>query len=167
VIDVRQPWWLLCLRSPFYGALTPALIVAGLFVTLVLGLAGVWVAAPIAAALFLVLEVRSAGMWFRADGRGVHIRNRFFSHHLQWADVGWIAVSDRWQRFGGFPAAGDVMPVLQIARRDTSSITVYATIGMKRAEFEDLGRRLRELSRESGHELPGPDISPAAEAAGL
>ena len=155
MIEVRQSWRRLCLLSPFYDGLVPALIVAGLFVTMAFLLAGVWIAAPIAAAALLVFELRSAGMRLAADGSGVHVRNRFVTHHIPWSDLRGVSVTDRWQNVAaGFLPPADRMPVLRIDRLHSawSSITVYAAIGLHRSELEELGRRLVDLARENGYE---------------
>jgi hypothetical protein len=164
VIEVRQPWRRLCLLSPFYDGLVGGVFFGGIFVTLVLALAGIWAVVPVAVAAIVLFEIRSAGLRMRADGSGVQIRNRFVTRDVPWPDVWAISLSEK-QRF---LTVDDIRPILRVDRRDQpgDGIAVYAAIGMNRSELEELAQRLVELGRQNGFEIPGPPVGPAAEATG-
>ncbi len=164
MIEVRQSWRRLCLVAPFYDRLVGGLFFGGLLVTLALALAGVWAVVPLSGAAILLFEIRSAGVRMRADGSGIHIRNRLGTHDVAWSDVRAITVSEK----GPFLSMDDIRPILRVRLCSTpgAGIAVYAAMGMGRAELEELARRLVELGRDIGFELPGPPVGPAADAAG-
>jgi hypothetical protein len=164
VLELRQPWWRLCLLAPFYDSVAGGLFFGGLLVTVALALAGIWAAVPIAAVAIVLFEVRSAGVCLRADGAGIHVRNRFRSHDVAWADVLAIVLSEP----GPLLSVNDLRPMLRVqGRREPGrGIALLAAMGMGRSELEELGSRLVELGRISGFEIAGPPAGPAAEAAG-
>jgi hypothetical protein len=164
VIEVRQSWRRLCLLSPFYDGLVGGVFFGGLFVTVVLVLAGIWAVVPIAVTAMALFEIRSAGLRMRANGSGVQIRNRFATHDIAWPDVRAISLSEK-QRF---VTVEDIRPILRVDRRSEpgGGVAVYAAIGMDRSELEELAQRLVELGRQNGFEIPGPPVGPAAEATG-
>lgn len=164
MIEVRQSWRRLCLVAPFYDSLVGGLFFGGIFVTLALALAGFWAVVPIAVAGIVLFELRSAGLRMRADGSGIHIRNRLGAHEVAWSDVRAISVSQE----GPFLSMDDIRPILRVHRRGTpgGGIPVYAAMGMGRSELDELAKRLIELGRQSGFEIAGPPVGPAAEAAG-
>lgn len=152
MIEVRQSWRRLCLLSPFYDGLVGGVFFGGVFVTVVLVLAGIWAVVPIAATTIVVFEIRSAGLRMCAGGNGIQIRNRFVTHDIVWPDVRAISLSEK-QRF---MTVDDIRPILRVDRRSEpgGGIAVYAAIGMNRSELEELAQRLVELGRQNGFEFP-------------
>ena len=161
MIELRQPWWRLCLLSPFYGSLVGGLFFGGLLVAVALVLAGLWAVVPIAVAAIAVFEIRSVRLRLRADGSGIHIRNRLITHHVAWSDVDGISLSVQ----GPLMTMDDIRPILRIHRRKPGgAIPVYAAMGIGRSELEELAKRLIDLGRENGFEIPRPPAGPAAGA---
>ena len=139
-------------RSPFRLVLGPfvgAPLAVFSIVAVLLLLVGGWVA--LAAACFLLLVgLRSYMARCTADSSGLVVSNRFFRHRIPWAQVRGIWVPGRKAQF-------DLAPSLQVERRGSLwfSISVYATLGMRRDHLRAIALDLVALAEQNGYSIIG------------
>jgi hypothetical protein len=132
-----------CLLAPFAEGFA---LVSCLIAVLLLAVGG-W--RSLAGASWIALfEFRTLRASLRADSTGLVVTNRFVRHRISWEDVRGI-----WVPKGGF----DLVPTVRIERRHGAwfSISVYATLGLRRERLREVALEVVALAREHGYEIVG------------